>query len=396
VSVTRVSSSDRTPGLKAGFVLAISVGLNVVLAVTAVRLLRLSSPQSPHPTATRSPVETVRVVTNLPPETTFVTNTFRWRQLESTNYEEYAANLRAVGCPERTLRDIIVAEVWDRYHAAERTKDRGLPFWQNGPRRLTAQRARETELIRLKKDLAAVLQRLFGFIWSPAIDRDPFDDEQWICHALLGDVSDEQFANGLGLLGRVEEANEEVRWQAHDILLDADYAELLRRRDEIERGLHAVLSPTQFEEFRARVGAAERVLGHLFNSDGLDELNPTPNELRQIGLAQTEVWPLGWQILDLDDSETEAAKEAREANMEARLRTILGEERYAEAKLLRDGRYRDIYRFAKENRMSRNTTHRLYEIQKLTREEIRRLRDDKSLNAQERSERVEAVTLPVT
>ena len=34
-----------------------------------------------------------------------------WRQLESSDYRQYIANLRAVGCPEKTIRDIIVAEV---------------------------------------------------------------------------------------------------------------------------------------------------------------------------------------------------------------------------------------------------------------------------------------------
>ena len=34
-----------------------------------------------------------------------------WRQVESSDYRQYIANLRAAGCPEKTIRDIIVAEV---------------------------------------------------------------------------------------------------------------------------------------------------------------------------------------------------------------------------------------------------------------------------------------------
>jgi hypothetical protein len=36
---------------------------------------------------------------------------FHWRQLESTDYPTYIANLRAIGCPELTIRDIIIADV---------------------------------------------------------------------------------------------------------------------------------------------------------------------------------------------------------------------------------------------------------------------------------------------
>lgn len=40
---------------------------------------------------------------------------FRWSQIESTNYPVYVANLRAIGCPEQTIRDIIVADVASLY-----------------------------------------------------------------------------------------------------------------------------------------------------------------------------------------------------------------------------------------------------------------------------------------
>ena len=36
---------------------------------------------------------------------------FHWGQLESSDYREYIANLRAIGCPEATVRDIIFADV---------------------------------------------------------------------------------------------------------------------------------------------------------------------------------------------------------------------------------------------------------------------------------------------
>src|SRR4051794_1792422 len=32
---------------------------------------------------------------------------FDWRMVESEDYKKYIANLRAIGCPEETIRDII-------------------------------------------------------------------------------------------------------------------------------------------------------------------------------------------------------------------------------------------------------------------------------------------------
>src|SRR6185369_814692 len=65
------------------------------------------------------------VVTNVPPtpataapaETrtvrveTITTNSFNWANVESPDYRDYIAKLRAIGCPEETVRDIIIADV---------------------------------------------------------------------------------------------------------------------------------------------------------------------------------------------------------------------------------------------------------------------------------------------
>jgi hypothetical protein len=40
---------------------------------------------------------------------------FRWSQLESDDYRTYVKNLRAIGCPETTLRAIVIADVNDVY-----------------------------------------------------------------------------------------------------------------------------------------------------------------------------------------------------------------------------------------------------------------------------------------
>src|SRR5690242_7331814 len=36
---------------------------------------------------------------------------FSWREVESEDYPTYVANLRDIGCPEQTIRDIIIADV---------------------------------------------------------------------------------------------------------------------------------------------------------------------------------------------------------------------------------------------------------------------------------------------
>jgi hypothetical protein len=55
---------------------------------------------------------------------------FRWRVLESADYRTYVRNLRAIECPEQTIRDIITADVdadvYARRRETIRTQEQGL------------------------------------------------------------------------------------------------------------------------------------------------------------------------------------------------------------------------------------------------------------------------------
>ena len=80
-----------------------SLALNAGLASAAAILLLRPAPNFSAAPAARvvAVSETTRQITNVnvvaPP--VLLTNQFHWSQLESTNYEEYVANLRATGCP---------------------------------------------------------------------------------------------------------------------------------------------------------------------------------------------------------------------------------------------------------------------------------------------------------
>jgi len=80
---------------------------------------------------------------------------FRWAQIESSNYRTYISNLRGIGCPEQTIRDIITADV----HALYAPQLARLAEGRGG---LNNSAAAEGELSRLRKEEASVLARLFG------------------------------------------------------------------------------------------------------------------------------------------------------------------------------------------------------------------------------------------
>jgi hypothetical protein len=60
---------------------------------------------------------------------------FDWRMVESEDYKKYIANLRSIGCPEETIRDIIIADVNKLYESKGKAlagPKKKFEFWKPG------------------------------------------------------------------------------------------------------------------------------------------------------------------------------------------------------------------------------------------------------------------------
>src|SRR5690348_2993412 len=60
---------------------------------------------------------------------------FSWQEVESPDYPTYIANLRNIGCPEQTIRDIIIADV-NALYARRRALELVTPeqqWWRSEP-----------------------------------------------------------------------------------------------------------------------------------------------------------------------------------------------------------------------------------------------------------------------
>src|SRR5579859_490119 len=96
---------------------AVSFLLNLaLLALAGYLAIRKVGPQAmADQPSTVEP--SVAIATQSPPRTPAqpAPETFHWGQLESSDYKTYISNLRAIGCPEQTIRDIITADVDNLY-----------------------------------------------------------------------------------------------------------------------------------------------------------------------------------------------------------------------------------------------------------------------------------------
>ncbi|MGO8679019.1 MAG: hypothetical protein ACLQVX_24530 [Limisphaerales bacterium] len=90
-------------------------------------------------------------------------NRFDWRQVESSDYRQYIANLRAIGCPEETIRDIIVADVTKLFNS----RKKGLlpsrfEYWRTGANPSSLNEEQIKTLSALDGERRALLKSLLG------------------------------------------------------------------------------------------------------------------------------------------------------------------------------------------------------------------------------------------
>ena len=113
------------------------------------------------------------------------TNAFRWSMIESSDYREYIANLRGIGCPERAHQGFHL----DRCDAAL-TRPNADSFTGTGVRSNTGRRTpnggskgpeqeeRDRGLAQIDKDLPAVLRELLGVNYEQEVNKYFVDTEE--------------------------------------------------------------------------------------------------------------------------------------------------------------------------------------------------------------------------
>jgi hypothetical protein len=118
---------------------AVSLTLNLLLVV-AYSLGFPWSAKRPsrainEPSASRSKVEVVQQNTTNIVMAAAPAKMLDWHSVESEDYKEYIANLRKIGCPEKTIRDVIVADVNELYRERYRQlfpPTNRVEYWKPG------------------------------------------------------------------------------------------------------------------------------------------------------------------------------------------------------------------------------------------------------------------------
>jgi LysM repeat protein len=371
--------------------LLVSFGLNLFLALALVVYQRGAARKMAASDRALALV-TNQVQTNVVVRRQF----FTWREIESPDYPTYIANLHAIGCPESTVRDIIVADV-NQLYALKRDTEVVTPsqLWWHDEGDAEVARAAGEKIRALDAERRALLTRLLGPNWEVAemVSARPASPPQ-VSVVLDGTI--------LGVLpAEVKRAVREISARSQQRIqayIDAerkagrqpDPAELARLRQQTRNELAQVLTPPQLEEFLLRYSET----AHKLRTDlsRLTYFNATPDEFRSLFRAydtfdqQINLYYSG------NDPATAAMRKSLEQQRDAAIKNALGPERYEQYVRLQDPAYRDAMAAALKAGVP-EAAQTIYEVGQATALEQSRVKADTNLTAQQKEIELKRIEL---
>ncbi|HYV27809.1 MAG TPA: hypothetical protein VFA77_09765 [Candidatus Eisenbacteria bacterium] len=314
---------------------------------------------------------------------------FTWSSVEAANYKEYIANLRAIDCPEETIRDLILADVNKLYAPREapfKTKAEAPLPWEPAAN-VAAARLDEVEkrrqLREVQKEKSAVLKELLGIdlpldLVRTASSRN-YDRYEMAINALPESKRE-----------MVREIQENY-WQTSDALGDkynhnrtAAYLEEYKRLNlERKAALARALTPEEMEEYDMRTSNTGN---SLINQ--LADFKPTEKEFREIFRIRKQVeepfeGAMSVNSVDAGDNQSSADRK-RQANEQ--IKQALGPERAAEFDLSQDFNYRRLATVGERYGVPQENILKAYELQKASQADIQKIGNDRNLSNQQRTE----------
>ncbi len=367
-------------------ILLLSLGLNTLAIGALAYYFKTKAEPEASPPLRHDTIELSRqprAVRHTEVQVFAVTNTLalNWRAIESTDYKEYIARLKAIGCPWETIKDIIIADVSKLYTlkiAALQPPKKEWKFWQvkenntsamdgEGRKKFAALHKEKKALLKdlLGIDIDEENKRLFG--WG-----NVWDDQ-------LGFLSAEKRELAKEIQLNYTEMLQEIRQDSQDFIFQDDIAEQKRIGEEKRTELAQILTPQELREYDLRMSDTANQIRW-----SLRGFEPTQEEFQKIFEARKA---FDDEHGDVNDREDKAAYQRRDQARQERdeqIKAALGPQRAAEYQRGIDSDYQILDRIADRFDAPEGSAAQVYDMKKAVEEQMKKLRADETLSAAQR------------
>ena len=274
-----------------------------------------------------------------------------WSHVESPDYAVYIENLRSIGCPEQTIRDIIIADVNGLYAKRRATEiiSPAQEWWRSEPNPEVVKLASEKLLV-LENERRGLLTRLLGPDWEAGdLTNLPRPSHPGVAldGPVLGNLPNETKQAVADVSARAEQRLQDYLNSMKAAGKTPDPAEMARMRQQTRNELAAVLTPFQLEEYLLRYSQTANDLRADLGK--LKYFNATADEFRSIFRATD---PIDQQIALLGSGDDPATVAQRNALMQQRdlaIKQSMSVDRYKQFTNLQDPLYRQAMATAIQN-----------------------------------------------
>lgn len=304
---------------------------------------------------------------------------FNWASIESEDFKKYIQNLRDLGVPDETIRELIRAEITKLYRPkmlALRPASNPEKYWERnyGPynQQTAEQRRQQTALY---KEQAELLKSLLG--------ESPMTNEHPLLRAFTN-APPEVLKQITELQTKFFEKQQALMEKTGGYMDSSTMAERRKLEREFYDEVAKLTSPEQVQAYKLRHSDLSRNL-----RDELRAFAPTEEEFKAIFRQRDAVGNPRDGVSTADASSPEQAKQIREAQLKAQvaLAETLGPERAKEYKLLEDYAFRNLA----EAGVAKESLLRIAEMKTTAETAARNLQRDTALSAEQRTAALQAI-----
>ena len=387
-------------GLRLG-ILVVSMAANVALAVL---IFRRDSPPPPPSVGSDSPAlqsPPARLAARSSKKDSAVPDAptplplpgvaaFDWSQLESQDYKEYIARLRAFGVPDHVLRDIIIADVNKLYRPRLAALRPPTPirtnFWEQsyGPGANRQPREQREQLRALQKEQLDLIKDLLGKdVYQRKAAESGYPDS---LEQSFGSMTAEQRDKVSEIQERYQRMTSAI-YEDNDHHVDDDTRKELRAvRARLREELATVLTPEQVEHHELRSSDTASNMRYELRS-----FEPNEEEFRAIFKYKQAKEELD-ALRDHDPSgrlspDAAKARSQKQKELEDALAQSLSPERSKEFKLSENYEYRNLF----EAGVDKESIFKLADMKQDVEATARTLRQDKAISEEQRTAALAAV-----
>jgi hypothetical protein len=387
--------------MKSKIILWLSMSLNVTLAVAIFLLARSpatitpgpasgSQAQSPAPLATVAPAHETST-----PQSGAVWPPFVWSQIAADDLKVYRDNLRAVGCPEATVRDVIMAEINERFGPRRQGILAGLQsrYWEIlAHREFAAPRAPvHMEWARPLEDLNLERQKLIDevlgrdYAATEVEFREQRESMQQQFAWLPGEKRDRLIALEELRRKRMQELAATYRPDSQTSAVDNERFEAVQR--EFETAQRELFTPEEYEEFQLRTAGAAQW------AESLADFQPTETEWREVTKLQLEFESQQTRLANDEPGDQQRGvheKELRDS-LNAAIKEKLGAERFAQFELASNNEFQEARKITQRYGLPESAARETAEVQRAVVAQVQQLRDDPNISPDARQTALQAI-----